>query len=308
MTRSDLDGLVCAVLMKNLDMIGDILLIDSPGDMQSGKVSVTPDDIITNLPYVPGVYLAFDHHFSEKLRNVENSRHIIDPDAPSAARVIYDHYGGNNRFPDHFNDIMTAVDKADSGSFTRQEILYPTGWALLNFLVDKRSRIEDWGKFAIDEYQFKRHLIDWMLEKPISAIMALPDVAQRAEIYFRYESLYKEQLTSTARIYNNIVVLDLRKWERIYPGNRFLVYASYPQCNISVQIRQESDEPVTTFSVGKSIINTSSRANIGKLMLHYGGGGHRAAGACHVGDAEADRVLEEILEQLKDDPESEVTD
>lgn len=300
LTRSDLDGLVCAVLMKHLELVDELVLIDSPSVMQTGEMTVEPNDITTNLPYVPGVHLAFDHHVSEMLRNEEAPGHIIDPDAPSAARVIYEYYGGKRRFPDFFDDIMAAVDKADSGSFSRKEILFPDRWALLNFLVDKRTGIEDWGKFAVDELQFKLRLIDWMLTMPIEEIMELPDVRHRAEIYFQYEQLYRQQIEAAANIYDNIVVLDFRHGDRIYPGNRFLIYALYPQCNLSILIRREPDRNRTTFSVGKSIVNTTSDANIGKLMLEYGGGGHRAAGACHVEDAAGDRVMQEILEKLQD--------
>ncbi len=300
LTRSDLDGLVCAVLMKHLDLVDELVLIDSPSVMQTGEMTVEPNDITTNLPYVPGVHLAFDHHVSEMLRNEETPGHIIDPDAPSAARVIYEYYGGKSRFSDFFDDIMTAVDKADSGQFSREEILSPAGWPLLNFLVDKRTGIEDWGQFAIGELPFKLRLIDWMLTMPIGDIMEMPDIKQRVDVYFQYQHQYKQQIESAARIYDNIVVLDFRNVNRIYPGNRFLIYALYPQCNLSILIRREPDRSRTTFSVGKSIVNSTSNANIGKLMLEYSGGGHRAAGACHVGDAEGDRVMQEILEKLGD--------
>jgi len=298
LTRGDLDGLVCAVLLRHLDLAGEIVLIDSPSEMSSGKVDVLPDDIIANLPYVPGAHLCFDHHVSETIRNRPTPGYIIDPDAPSAARVIYEYYGGDKHFPPFFNELMKAVDKADSGNFTREEILHPTGWSLLNFLVDKRTRVEEWGKFAIDETAFKLGIIESMGSTGIEGIMKNPDVAQRAEIYFRYEEKYRKQLVSTVNIYSNIAVFDFRQCKTIYPGNRFVIYALYPQCNISIQIKQETDNPVTTFSVGKSIINKSSDANIGELMYSYGGGGHRAAGACHVPNEEAGRVFEEILERL----------
>lgn len=300
LTRSDLDGLICAVLLRHLDMIGQIVLIDHPSVMQEGQVEVRGTDIIANLPYVPGAWLAFDHHLSETLRNKENPRHIIDPDAPSAARVIYEYYGGKSRFSDFFDDIMAAVDKADAGRFSRQDILYPTGWVLLNFLVDKRTGIEDWGKFAISEEQFKLCLIDWIGRMPIDEIMQMPDVSQRAELYFHYEAKYKSQLTSSAIIHHNIVILDCRSQQWVYPGNRFIVYALYPQCNVSIQVKHEPETGKTTFSVGKSIINKTSDANIGQLMLRYGGGGHRAAGACHVDEADAEKVLAEIIEVLTD--------
>lgn len=298
LTRSDLDGLICAVLLKYLDIVDTIELIDSPSVMQAGEITVGSGDMIANLPYVPGAGLAFDHHVSETLRSRHNPGHVIDPDAPSAARVIYDYYGGKSRFPAFFDDIMVAVDKADSGQFSRQEILHPNGWALLNFLVDKRTGIEEWGEFSIDEQQFKRNLIDWILQMPINEVMALPDVQQRATVYFAYEDRYKQQLMDRARVCSNIVVIDCRDQPVLYPGNRFVVYALYPQCNISVQIRHEKENNQVTFSVGKSIINPTSQANIGKLMLEYGGGGHRAAGACHVSPGEDDRVLSEILERL----------
>ncbi|MFP4193935.1 MAG: exopolyphosphatase [Desulfobacterales bacterium] len=301
LTRSDLDGLVCAVLMRYLELVDEIILIDHPGVMQEGKFKVGENDITTNLPYVPGAHLAFDHHVSETLRSRDNPGHIIDPDAPSAARVVYEYYGGRSRFPEFFNEMMKAVDKADSGNFSRREILHPTGWPLLNFLVDKRTGIEDWGKFAISEQEFKLRLIDWMGRMTIDEILSLPDVAQRAKIYFQYEEMYKKQLFQSALLKRNVVIIDCRGKESVYPGNRFIIYALYPRCNVSIQIKHEPEEGKTTFSVGKSIINKTSDANIGQLMLKYGGGGHRAAGACHVPDSEAGKVLAEIIEALGGD-------
>ena len=297
-TRSDLDGLVCAVLLKHLEMIDDILLVDSPSAMSGGQVEIGPDDITSNLPYVPGAHLCFDHHVSETLRNKPAQGYIMDSDAPSAARVIYEYYGGRNKFPSFFDEIMEAVDKADSGVFTCEEILHPTRWPLLNFLVDGRTRVEEWGKFRIDEFVFKKKLVDLMGKMKIDEIMSFPDVQERAEVYFKYEEKYKQQLMSTVRIYDNVAVIDFREFSWIYPGNRFIIYALYPQCNISIQIKQEKEDNVTTFSVGKSIINQTSDANIGELMYEYGGGGHRAAGACHVDNDQADRVFGEILGKL----------
>ncbi|MFW6081001.1 MAG: exopolyphosphatase, partial [Desulfosalsimonas sp.] len=206
-------------------MVDEIVLIDHPSDMQDGRVNVTARDITTNLPYAAGVHMAFDHHFSETLRNKKARGHIIDPDAPSAARVVYEYYGGRSSFPAFFDEIMEAVDRADSGRFSRDEILQPHGWPLLNFLVDKRTGIEDWGKFAISENEFKLRLIEWMGQMPIDEILQLPDVAQRARIYFKYEQEYKKQLSSSAIIKDNIVVIDCRGQKSVYPGNRFIVYA-----------------------------------------------------------------------------------
>ena len=131
-TRSDMDGLVCAVLLKELDMIDDILFVH-PKDMQDGTIEITSRDIITNLPYLPEAHMVFDHHDSELERVGEKKdNHVIDPDAPSAARVVYDYYGGKEKFPNVSEDMMIAVDKADSADFSKEEILSSSGWGLLS--------------------------------------------------------------------------------------------------------------------------------------------------------------------------------
>lgn len=301
LTRSDLDGLVCAVLLRHLGMVKETVLIDSPGDMSAGRVKVDKKDIIANLPFVPGAHLCFDHHVSETIRNRPTPGYIIDPDAPSAARVVYEYYGGTDRFPPFFDEIMEAVDKADTGSFSQNEILRPEGWAFLNFLVDKRTRIEEWGTFSVDEFSFKKNLIEMMGKMPIEDIMNTPDVRQRTEVYRQYEQEYRNQLVKTVRIHENVAVFDFRRCQWIYPGNRFVIYALYPDCNVSVQIKREKNGKTTTLSVGKSIINKTSGVNIGELMYAYGGGGHRAAGACHVKNDLAEQVFSEILEKLTGD-------
>ncbi len=300
LTRSDLDGLICAALIKYMGIIDEIKLIDHPSQMQAREIEVTDRDITTNLPYVSGVNLAIDHHLSETLRNKKNPRHIIDPEAPSAARVVYNYYGGRKTFPAFFDEMMAAVDKADSGQFTRDEILYPKAWPLLNFLVDQRTGIEGWGEFRIPEEQFKLDLIDYCMKMKIHEILAVPDVKERIDTYFAYEKQYKEQLENRATTVSNIVVLDFRDQPMIYPGNRFIIYALYPECNVSVLIRRDTENDRTTFSVGKSIINPTSAVNIGEIMLQYGGGGHRAAGACYVENDRADSVYQELISALSD--------
>jgi nanoRNase/pAp phosphatase (c-di-AMP/oligoRNAs hydrolase) len=300
LTRSDLDGLICAVLLKHLDMVDEIKLIDHPGLMQEGDVAVSDHDIITNLPFVHGVHLAIDHHVSESLRNQKDPRHIIKPDAPSAARVVYEYFGGKGRFPALFDEMMDAVDKADSGQFSQSDVLYPKRWVLLNFLVDQRTGIEQWGNFQISEERLKLDVIEYCSRMPIDDILSVQNVKERANVYFKYESQYKNLLRASAAVHQNIVVLDFRRLEKIYPGNRFIIYALYPECNISILIRSDAKNNKTIFSIGKSILNHTSTVNIGELMLAYGGGGHRAAGACHIDNDKADHVFEQLLRFLKD--------
>lgn len=300
-TRSDFDGLVCAMLLKQLDLIDDIKFVH-PKDMQDGKVEITSNDITTNLPYVKGVYLAFDHHLSETIRNTEQrDNHIIEPDAPSAARVVYNYYGGKETFHNVSDDIMEAVDKGDAAQFTREEILNPTGWPLLNFLMDARTGLGRFRDFRISNYALMMDLIDYCRNHTIEQIIALPDVKERVELYFEHEAKFKDQIARCTKIYNNLAVLDLREEEVIYAGNRFMIYAMYPETNISIHILWGLKKQNTVFATGKSIVNRSSQTNVGELMLKYGGGGHQNAGTCQIENDKAEAVLQELITQITKD-------
>ncbi|MCX7206234.1 MAG: exopolyphosphatase [Proteobacteria bacterium] len=300
-TRSDFDGLVCAVLLTELDMIDDILFVH-PKDMQDGKIPITANDITTNLPYVAGAFISFDHHSSETIRTVgEKTNHIIDPKAPSAARVVYDYYGGKSAFPKISEEMMIAVDKADSAEFTREEILTPRDWVLLNYLMDSRTGLGRFKSFRISNYQLMMDLIKYCGSHDIDDILGLPDIQERIEVYFEHAPQAKEQLINCSRIYDNLVVLDLRNEETIYATNRFMIYALYPQCNISIHMLWGLHQQNTVYATGKSIINRSSQTNIGELMLEYGGGGHENAGTCQVANEDANKVLRELVLKITAD-------
>jgi nanoRNase/pAp phosphatase (c-di-AMP/oligoRNAs hydrolase) len=300
-TRSDFDGLVCAMLLKERGMLDDIKFVH-PKDMQDGKVEVTDRDITTNVPYVKGVHLAFDHHLSETVRVAEKpANHIINPKADSAARVVYDHYGGAAAFPRIREEMMVAVDKADAARFSRDEILKPNGWVLLNYLMDPRTGLGRFREFRISNYQLMMQLIDQCLEMPIEQVLQTPDVKERTDLYFDHETKAREQIQKNATVHGNLVVLDLRKEDPIYAANRFLIYALYPQCNISIHVLWGLKQQNTVFATGKSILDRGSKTVVGELMLKYGGGGHAAAGTCQIENDKAEGVLKELIAQINKD-------
>ncbi|MFL6672421.1 MAG: exopolyphosphatase [Massilia sp.] len=297
-TRSDFDGLVCAVLLKHLDLIDDILFVH-PKDMQDGKIAISARDITTNLPYVAGAHLVFDHHSSETIRNTgQRGNHVIDPRAPSAARVVYDHYGAARVFPAAWNDMMAAVDKGDAARFSREEVLDPKGWNLLNFLMDARTGLGRFHDFRISNYQLMMDLIDYCKNHTIDQIMALPDVRERTALYGEHSSLCKEQIRRCARVHQNLVVLDLRNEPVIFAGNRFIIYALFPETNISIHALWGLKNQNTVFATGKSILNRTAKTNIGALMLEYGGGGHENAGTCQVSNEMAEDVLGALIQRI----------
>lgn len=297
-TRSDFDGLVCAVLLKELDLIDDIKFVH-PKDMQDGIIEITERDITTNLPYVEGVGLAFDHHASEGLRNEEKrENHIIEVETPSAARVVYNYFGGEGRFPRAWDDMMAAVDKADAAQFSKEEVLNPEGWVLLNFLMDPRTGLGRFREFRISNYNLMMDLIDYCKNHDIDEIMQLPDVVERVDLYNDQKELFIEQVKNCSEIHDELIILNLKDQEVIHAGNRFMIYALYPECNISIHHMWGFRQQNTVFAMGKSILNRSSKVHVGELMLSYGGGGHANAGTCQVANEDAEKVKKELIQKV----------
>lgn len=299
-TRSDFDGLACAMMLKELGMIDEIKFVH-PKDVQDGKIELSKNDITTNLPYDSRVALAFDHHESEedRLKAIEtNGKLIIDPKAKSAARVLYDYYGGKEKFPRISDELMDAVDKGDSADFTQEEVLHPTGWVLLHYLMDARTGLGRFHDFRISNYDLMMELIDYCLEHSIDEILELPDIKERVQLYFEQETLFKEQLQRVSKVEGDCVILDLRNEEVIHAGNRFMVYAMFPEAKYSIHVVWGFQKQNTAVMIGKSIINKEGAVDIGKLCLKYEGGGHMNAGTCQLSNDEVDDILPKIVEAI----------
>ncbi len=299
-TRSDFDGLACAMMLKELDIIEDIKFVH-PKDVQDGKIELSKNDITTNLPFDPRVGLAFDHHESEvdRLKATETgTKLIIDPKARSAARVLYDYYGGKEKFKRISEDLLAAVDKGDSADFTIDEILNPKGWVLLHYLMDPRTGLGRFRNFRISNYDLMMKLITYCMDHTIDEILELPDVKERVDLYFEQTEQFTAQLRRVAKVEGKVVVLDLRNEEIIHAGNRFMIYALYPETQISIHVTWGFQKQNTAVMIGKSIINKASDADIGAICLKYGGGGHRNAGTCQLDNDKVDAQLPDIIAAL----------
>jgi nanoRNase/pAp phosphatase (c-di-AMP/oligoRNAs hydrolase) len=215
--------------------------------------------------------------------------------------VVWLYYGGDEVFPLQWMDMMEAVDKGDSAQFNYEEVLNPKGWALLNFLMDARTGLGRFRDFRISNYQLMMDLIDYCGDHDIDEILALPDVKERADMYFEHQAKFKDQLIRCSSIHKNLVVLDLREEEIIYVGNRFVIYALFPQCSISIHQLWGLKQQNTVFAVGKSIFDRTSKTNIGELMLQYGGGGHMVAGTCQIDNEKSGQVLLELIDKITAD-------
>lgn len=301
LTRSDFDGLICAVLLKEVGIMDSWKFVH-PKDVQDGLIDVGPDDILANVPYAPGAGLWFDHHSSEEERLGDQIDFTgASVQAPSCARVIWDYYGGSNRFPSRFDEMLRYVDKCDSADLTPDEIEDPQGWILLSFVMDPRTGLGRYRDYRISNYQLMEELIEWCREKPVEEILAMPDVQERTERYLAQDHLFREMTWHNSRARGNAVVIDLREVEEIFTGNRFIVYTMFPECNISIHVLWGKDKQNVVFTVGHSIVNRTSNTNVGRLMLHYGGGGHTKVGTCQVPVEKAENALEQIIARINYD-------
>jgi len=296
-TRSDFDGLACGALLKDVGVI-DHWKFAHPKDLQDGLIEITENDCLANVPFVEGCGLWFDHHSSEFERNQLEGKYKGESRiAPSCARIIYDYYGGEERFG-HYDDMMVAVDKVDSGNLTREEILNPTGWILVGFLMDPRTGLGRWRNFTISNYQLMEKLIDACRTMNTDEILSMPDVKERIEVYFEQAEKFKEMVRAHTRVEKDVIISDLRGVDPIYSGNRFLIYSLYPEQNISAWIVNGKGGKGCSAAVGYSILNRTSNVNVGRLMLKYGGGGHKNVGTCQFTDENMDTELPKMLDEL----------
>jgi nanoRNase/pAp phosphatase (c-di-AMP/oligoRNAs hydrolase) len=301
-TRSDFDGLVCAVLLKEVENIESVEFAH-PKDVQDGKLNITSNDILTNLPYDPRVGMWFDHHSSEKDRfRPSGTFKGAIAIAPSAARVIYDYY--KNKAGDKFKryeDLMRDVDKSDSAQLTIEDITSPKGWILLSYVMDPRTGLGKFHDFEMSNRDLMMKLIDLMRTRTIDEILQDPDIKPRVDRYFENDKEFKKIMRQNSRQEENVIITDLRGMKETPAGNRFLVYIFFPDTNISVRIFDGKKGENVVVAVGHSIINRTSNTDVGALMLRYGGGGHRGAGTCQLPIAEADGKIREMIEQMKKD-------
>jgi len=292
------------MILKELGILADIKFVH-PKDVQDGLIELNDRDILTNLPYDARAGVVFDHHDSEMSRNVKTlnetkANYIINPDAPSAARVVYEYFAKNNqdKLKRITTELMIEVDKADSANYAKEEIINPSKWTLLNFIMDSRTGLGRFHDFRISNYNLMMELIDYCLTHSIDEIMELEDVKERLTLYNEQQEKFKEQLKKIARIDGKVLILDYRNEDIIYAGNRFMSYAMYPEIEISINLVKGFKGMNTPIMIGKSIVNRSSNFAIGELCLKYGGGGHKNAGTCQVDNDKADEILEKIVKEI----------
>jgi nanoRNase/pAp phosphatase (c-di-AMP/oligoRNAs hydrolase) len=298
-TRSDLDGIISAALLKKIDKIDEITLAH-PKDVQDGKVKISDKDIVANLPFVDKAHMAFDYNLDTSNKKFKlNPNHAIFTDAQSVSQIIYEYYGASEVYDQKMKTLVEIANKSKSANYTKQEILDPKGWTLLNFLTDPRTGLGRFKEFDISNYELMKKLPDMCLNLTIDEMLQTEDIKQRVDLYNDSKEQFKAQLHKCVKIEGDIATLDLRDEKIIYPGNRFMIYALFPETTASIHIISGKNNQNTVFSLGKSTLNRSNDKDIYKIVKNYGGGGHSDAGSCQVENEEAEQICKQLVESLK---------
>ena len=301
LTRSDFDGLACAVLLVRQGIVDEYEFVH-PNIVQHGDVEVTSNDVLANIPYADGCGLWFDHHASE------NERLVIEglkfegscKPAPSAAQVIWDYYSFEESSGKHLKPLLDAVNKSDLGNVTNDEILNPQGWDLLSFIMDPRTGLGRFKDYKISNYQLMEDMIEYCQTKTVEEILQVSDVTERTNRYFEHQKVFSDMLRRTCKIDGNVIVTNLLNEEVIYCGNRFLVYALYPEQNIEVRLIWGKEKQSVFLNCGHSILNRTSKTNVGDLMLKFDGGGHDKVGSCQIKTDEWEQAFEKVVNSIKE--------
>jgi hypothetical protein len=290
-TRGDLDGLTCAVLLSLKEEVNSISLIH-PQDISDGRATIRPDDIIANLPYHPGCAMWFDHHLHTATANLppEAFRGAF-AEAPSAARLVYEFYGGKASMP-QFEELVAETDRLDSANLTPDDVLDPQGYIKLGFTIDGRTGLGTFERYFL-------HLVDLLRAgTPVADVLADPSVRKRCELLESENESFCQDLRRHSRIEGNVVVTDFRELDHTPIGNRFLVYALFPEVNVSARIHWGPNRAFPMLLLGHSIFRRTCKTNVGELAARYGGGGHRGAGSIPLMD-EPDQQIQMVVGELK---------
>jgi hypothetical protein len=311
-TRADFDGLVCGALLTKFEPIDAYLFVE-PKFMQDGLVKIRTGDIIANLPFHPNCTLWFDHHVTNTTPDFAKPIVLGKGGfrlAPSAARVVYEYYKelsdkqqpvGEEKTTQEIIEFLDSeriryllheTDRIDAGKLEPEDVLDPQGYVLISMTTD--------GRNAGDEAYWLK-IIELLRDASLEEILRDPEVSRRCQQIRDEQEQLRQLLLARTVMKGNVIFVDLRGIQEIPDGNRFLIFTLFPQGNIQVKVADDKQrENTTSISVGYNIFNTTSNVNVGELLSHHGGGGHKVVGSCRVPNDQAEMAIREIVAAVTD--------
>ena len=295
-TRPDFDGVVCAVLLKKAIKIDKDILWVEPSEIQQGKINISENDIMANLPYSPDCGLWFDHHISNKPANDFKGAFDI---APSAAVVIYKYYQNKNKLDNKYDELIFNTDIIDSADLNIDQIKYPEKYPYL--LLSMTIQNLDY-----QDIEYWNRLVSLLMKTDIDGVIADPEVQLRCKKVVKENLALEKHLIENTKVINKISITDFRPLDVVPQGNRFLIYSIFPESIASIKLRYDTPQKLgeslehknVQLSIGHNIFKKECKVNIGNLLAKFGGGGHAGAGGCTLKAKTADKILEQIFETM----------
>jgi oligoribonuclease NrnB/cAMP/cGMP phosphodiesterase (DHH superfamily) len=284
--------LCCSVLITEAEDIDSIELVH-PQDIADQGFTVREGDILANLPYDSRCTKWFDHHAATRAYRAPpeqfEGRYGL---TPSSARLVYDYYIERKPALHRFEEFVKEVDRFDGADLGIEDVTDPQGYILLGFTLDPRTGL---GAFS----SYFRTLVELLKQEPIEQILEHEEVKERIERIRKEEDAFLEVMKRTSRQVGNVVVTDLREESALPIGNRFLIYTLFPDVNVSIRLAWGPERKFVVATVGHSILNRTCEVHVGELLAKYGGGGHKGAGATPLVTNVADRLVEQMIEDLQ---------
>jgi hypothetical protein len=300
--HDDFDGVASAAVMLNfLKGRGDNIVSFTPVNYSPLKkkwasFKFKQPFIILDFLYHPRASWWFDHHLttfvSKKWQRkfINSDTHHFNPRAESSCGMLFSFlkrkYGYNP--PAFIKNLAKWADIIDSASYAsaRQAVEVtkenqPVGLAL--FLDEARSK-------------WHRKIIKQLAMKPLSQIVKRPHIQKWLERRRRKTEEVKRVFKNKAVLKGKTLIVDNVRTKLVAP--RFLGYFLYPK--ISYVIGLESVSGGYHLGVGRNPwLKTRRKANIGRLLKKYGGGGHKTVGGVErKSKSEILKIAGEVIEYL----------
>lgn len=293
-TRANLDGIGCGVLITRMESIEQVVFAH-PQYIPKGTVEVEEGDIIANLPFHPKAGMWFSNNQkaeskSDKSFNIKGKRGF----APSTTRLVYDFYDSPRL--KKFEGFIRESDRIDNANLTIDDVLNPEGWVLLSYTLDPFM-----GLAAYHGYAFSV-MVSIQNGSHVNQILDMPEVRGRIGRYRMDAEEFKLELVDRSTLEENVIVTDLRETETMPVGNRFLAFALFPDGNVQVGLSLHNDQTELRVRLGKSIFNRTCEVHLGRLAEKYGGGGVSGAAGLSLdpNDKKTETYVAEIIEYLKE--------
>jgi oligoribonuclease NrnB/cAMP/cGMP phosphodiesterase (DHH superfamily) len=304
-THGDFDGVVCAALVGLWTQI-EFVFFTGPENVRGNQLG--PRDVVCDLPHPAREVRAwFDHHPG----NIEEARQMnwsvgegAAFEAPSAARVAYEHLKEKVNFADYLSQTVEAADRVDSMAFaTIEEWLAETPENILNNTIFLP------GEDLKEARKYLWRLIPMIQQHPLEAIVDMPDVLERHHRSAEHAHRAAETIQRVGQLIadGEICVLDFSEMKITPRFSKNLAYSVFPKAAAVLSIQpvvlggRKTNDLKLSLSLNPFLGGSNSHHDCAAILDRLNlGGGHPAAAGGKITAASRDDRLREKARAIAD--------